>query len=171
MTGNPPPADGCQRYVDFDDYVREHYPALRRLALLLCADWGTADDLVQTALIRCERRWHVVADPHPYVRRAVVNAASTWRLRRRLEAPLSALHDVAAVEPASDERLAVLLALRSLPLGQRQVLVLRYYEGLPEAEIAAALGVSAGTVKSRAARGLDALRASAHLLPQEGSWT
>lgn len=157
--------------MDFDDYVREHYPALRRLALLLCADWGTADDLVQTALIRCERRWHVVADPHPYVRRAVVNAASTWRLRRRLEAPLSALHDVAAAEPGSDERLAVLLALRALPVGQRQVLVLRYYEGLSEAEIAAALGVSAGTVKSRAARGLDALRDSAHLLPQEGSWT
>jgi len=157
--------------VDFDDYVREHYPALRRLALLLCADWGTADDLVQTALIRCERRWHVVVDPHPYVRRAVVNAASTWRLRRRLEAPLSALHDVAAAEPGSDERLAVLLALRSLPLGQRQVLVLRYFEGLSEAEIGVALGVSAGTVKSRAARGLAALRDSAHLLPQEGSWT
>lgn len=171
MTGNLPPADRCLRCVDFDDYVREHYPALRRLAVLLCADWGTADDLVQTALIRCERRWHVVADPHPYVRRAVVNAASTWRLRRRLEAPLSALHDVAAAEPGSDERLAVLLALRALPVGQRQVLVLRYYEGLSEAEIAAALRISAGTVKSRAARGLDALRDSAHLLPQEGSWT
>ena len=136
--------------MDFEDYVREHYPALRRLALLLCADWGTADDLVQTALIRCERRWHLVADPHPYVRRAVVNAASTWRLRRRL---------------------GVLLALRSLPVGQRQVLVLRYFEGLSETEIAAALGIRTGTVKSRAARGLNALRSCVHLLPQEASWT
>jgi len=157
--------------VDFEDYVRERYPALRRLALLLCADWATADDLVQTALMRCERRWHLVADPHPYVRRAVVNAASTWRLRRRLEAPLSTLRDVAADEPGSDDRLGVLLALRSLPVGQRQVLVLRYFEGLSEAEIAAVLGVSPGTVKSRAARGLDALRGCAHLLPQEGAWT
>ena len=157
--------------MDFEDYVREHYPALRRLALLLCADWATADDLVQTALMRCERRWHLVADPHPYVRRAVVNAASTWRLRRRLEAPLSTLRDVAADENGSDDRLGVLLALRSLPVGQRQVLVLRYFEGLSEAEIAAVLGVSPGTVKSRAARGLDALRGCAHLLPQEGAWT
>ena len=157
--------------MDFEDYVREHCPSLRRLALLLCADWTTADDLVQTALIRSERRWHLVADPHPYVRRAVVNAASTWRLRRRLEAPLSTLSDVAAADAGSDDRLGVLLALRSLPVGQRQVLVLRYYEGLSEAEIAAVLGVSPGTVKSRSARGLDALRGCAHLLPQEGAWT
>ena len=142
MTGNRPPYAGCRRGVAFDDYVREHYPALRRLALLLCADWGTADDLMQTALIRCERRWHLVADPHPYVRRAVVNAASTCRL----------------------------LALRSLPVGQRQVL-LRYFEGLSETEIAAALGIRTGTVKSRAARGLDALRSCVPLRPQEASWT
>ena len=171
MTGNRPPPVGCRRGVDFEDYVREHYPALRRLALLLCADWGTADDLVQTALIRCERRWNLVADPHPYVRRAVVNAASTWRLRRRLDAPLSALSDVVADEPGSDDRLGVLLALRSLPVGQRQVLVLRYFEGLSETEIAAALGIRTGTVKSRAARGLNALRSCVHLLPQEASWT
>lgn len=106
--------------VDFEDYVREHHPALRRLAVLLCADWGTADDLVQTALIRCERRWHLVDDPHPYVRRAVVNAASTWRLRRRLEAPLSVVPDVACDDRQPDDRLAVLQALRALPLGQRQ---------------------------------------------------
>ena len=101
----------------------------------------------------------------------MVNAASTWRLRRRLDAPLSALSDVAADEPGSDDRLGVLLALRSLPVGQRQVRVLRYFEGLSETEIAAALGIRTGTVKSRAARGLDALRSCVHLLPQEASWT
>lgn len=143
MTGNRPPPAGCPRSADFDDYVREHYPALRRLA----------------------------ADPHPYVRRAVVNAASTWRLRRRLDAPPSALSDVAADEPGSDDRLGLLLALRSLPVGQRQVLVLRYYEGLSEAEIASVVGISTGTVKSRAARGLDALRRYVHLAPREASWT
>ena len=149
--------------VDFESYVREHYCALRRLGFLLCADWATADDLVQTALIRCERRWRLVEDPHPYVRRAVVNAASTWRLRRRLEAPLSVMTEVPADEVGSEDRLALLAALRGLPLGQRQVLVLRYYEGLAEAEIATTLGIGLGTVKSRASRGLAGLRGSVQL--------
>lgn len=146
----------------FEDFVRTSYPSLRRLAFLLCADWAAADDLVQTALIRCERRWPLVepAARSAYVRRAVVNAASTWRLRRRLEAPLSSLDALPGDDSGSDDRLTVLAALRRLPLGQRQVVVLRYYEGLPEAEIAAVLGISRGTVKSRAARALGALRES-----------
>ncbi len=165
-TGNLPGGRCCPRGMDhdFEAYVRENYPALRRLALLLCGDWATADDLVQTALIRCERRWHLVVEPHPYVRRAVVNAAGTWRVRRRLEAPLSALTDLAAADRGSDDRLLVLSALRSLPLGQRQVLVLRYFEGLCETEIAELLGISVGTVKSRAARALTALRSSSLLV-------
>jgi RNA polymerase sigma-70 factor (sigma-E family) len=148
--------------VDFEDYVRQRYPSLRRLGFLLSADWATADDLVQTALIRCERRWESIAasDADPYVRRAVVNTANSWRVRRRLHAPLSVLDSCSAPSPDRDERLAVVAALRALPLGQRQVLVLRYYEGLPEAEIAEVLGISPGTVKSRAARGLSALRLS-----------
>lgn len=156
--------------MDFEDYVRQRYPSLRRLGFLLSADWAVADDLVQTALIRCEPRWARITDPDPYVRRAVVNTAHSWRLRRRLHAPLSALDGCAAPSPDSDERLAVVAALRALPLGQRQVLVLRYYEGLPESEIAEVLGVSAGTVKSRAARGLSALRLSdlRDLAPQGG---
>lgn len=146
----------------FEDFVRASYPSLRRLAFLLCAYWAAADDLVQTALIRCERRWPLVepAARLAYVRRAVVNAASTWRLRRRLEAPLSVCDALPGDDSGSDDRLTVLAALRRLPLGQRQVVVLRYYEGLPEAEIAAVLGISRGTVKSRAARALGALRES-----------
>jgi RNA polymerase sigma factor (sigma-70 family) len=73
---------------------------------------------------------------------------------------LSVLTEVAADERDMDGRLAVLAALRRLAPGQRQVLVLRYYEGLTEQEIAAVLGVSAGTVKSRASRALAALRES-----------
>lgn len=92
--------------IDFEVYVKENYPALRRLGFLLCAEWATADDLVQTALIRCERRWHLVDDPHRYVRRAVVNAASTWRLRRRLEAPLSVMIEVPGEQVDSADRWA-----------------------------------------------------------------
>ena len=157
MTAHPPAPD-----EPFEHFVRSSHASLRRLAFLLCADWATADDLVQTALIRCERRWALVEPGarSAYVRRAVVNTASTWRLRRRLEAPLSSAAGLPGDSSDADDRLTVLAALRRLPLGQRQVVVLRYYEGLPENEIAAVLGISPGTVKSRASRALEALRRS-----------
>jgi RNA polymerase sigma-70 factor (sigma-E family) len=155
---------------EFDAYVRARYVELRRLAFLLCDDWAAADDAVQTALIRCERRWPLIGpeQQHAYVRRAVVNTTSSWRLRRRRHRPLSDLDHVAAPVQDSDSRLVVLAALRRLSAGQRQVLVLRYYEGLSEGEIAAVLGISAGTVKSRASRALAALRASDLLLLAAG---
>jgi RNA polymerase sigma-70 factor (sigma-E family) len=146
--------------VTFEDYVAARFPALRRLAYLLTGDWSEAEDLVQDALVRCERRWRGIAsdDPHAYVRRAVVNGASNWRRRRRLELPLS---DDAAVPdhaPGVDARVVLLAALRRLPVDQRQVLVLRYFEQLSEAQTAQALGIPPGTVKSRTARALEALR-------------
>ena len=148
--------------IPFDDYVRERYPELRRLAFLLSGDWAAADDAVQTALIRCERRWGSIGSgqQHAYVRRAVVNTTSTWRRRHRRHSPLSDLTEVAVTEADPDSRLAILSAVGRLPGGQRQVLVLRYYEGLTEAEIASFLGISAGTVKSRASRALATLRTS-----------
>lgn len=151
-----------QPAVGFEDYVRVRYGELRRVAFLLTGDWASADDAVQTALIRCEKRWGAIGVPqqHAYVRKAVVNTTSTWRLRRRQHGPLSDLEAVASSEHDADSRLTVLAALRRLPLGQRQVLVLRFYVGMAESEIAEVLGVSAGTVKSRASRALAALRES-----------
>jgi RNA polymerase sigma-70 factor (sigma-E family) len=147
--------------VAFEDYVASRFPALRRLAYLLTGDWTEAEDLVQDALVRCERRWHGIAadDPHAYVRRAVVNSAANWRRRRRYELPLAdeaglTTDDTAAI----DARIVLLAGLRRLPMAQRQVLVLRFFEQLSEAETAHALGIAAGTVKSRTARGLEALR-------------
>jgi RNA polymerase sigma-70 factor (sigma-E family) len=146
--------------VAFEDYVAARFVPLRRLAYLLTGDWTEAEDLVQTALVRCQPKWRgiVADDPHPYVRRAVVNAASNWRRRRRLELPLDEDAALADHADGTDERVVLLAALRRLPIAQRQVLVLRFYEQLTEAEIASALGVPAGTVKSRLSRGLDALR-------------
>ena len=134
------------------------YAGLRRFAYLLSGDWAEAEDLVQDALVRCHRRWSRIHndDPHPYVRRAVVNAAHNWRRARRLEGPLP--ESLAGPESGSDERVTLVAALRRLPLPQREVLVLRYFEQLSEAEIASHLGVAPGTVKSRTARGLQALR-------------
>jgi RNA polymerase sigma-70 factor (sigma-E family) len=148
--------------VSFEDYVRLRYGDLRRLAFLLCGDWAAADDGVQTALIACEKRWLSIHDPqrHAYVRQAVIRTMSTWRLRRRAHAPLAELDATAAVETDVDARLTVLAALQLLPVGQRQVVVLRFYEGLSEREIADALGIGLGTVKSRASRAMAALRES-----------
>jgi RNA polymerase sigma-70 factor (sigma-E family) len=147
--------------VPFEDYVAVRFRALCRLAFLLTGDWAQAEDLVQDALVRCERRWRSIAadDPDAYVRRAVVNAAANWRRRRRTELPLTeealpARDDSAA----TDARLMLIAALRRLPIDQRQVLVLRFFEQLSEAETALALGIAPGTVKSRTSRGLDALR-------------
>jgi RNA polymerase sigma-70 factor (sigma-E family) len=147
--------------VAFEDYVASRFPALRRLAYLLTGDWSEAEDLVQDALVRCERRWRTIAadDPHAYVRKAVVNGAANWRRRRRYDLPLA---DGAGLTTdhtaATDARVVLLAALRLLPIDQRQVLVLRFFEQLSEAETAHALGIPAGTVKSRTSRGLDALR-------------
>lgn len=148
--------------LSFEQYAAQRYPALRRLAFLLCGDWHEAEDLVQDTLLRCQRRWGSIGaeDPHAYVRRALVNSVSSWRLRRRVHLPLDetwAGHDEAG---AADDRLGLLEALRALPVPQRQVFVLRFYEHLSEAQIASLLKIPPGTVKSRAARGLAALRSA-----------
>ena len=147
--------------VAFEEYVASRFPALRRLAFLLTGDWTEAEDLVQDALVRCERRWRTIAadDPHGYVRRAVVNGAANWRRRRRIELPLAESAGLTTDHtPSTDARIVLLAALRRLPIDQRQVLVLRFFEQLSEAETAHALGIAAGTVKSRTSRGLEALR-------------
>jgi RNA polymerase sigma-70 factor (sigma-E family) len=146
--------------VSFEAYVAARFPALRRLAFLLTGDWSEAEDLVQDALLRCERRWRTIVaeDPHAYVRRAVVNGAANWKRRRRIEMPLSESASIADHSAGTDERLTLLAALRRLPVEQRQVLVLRFFEQLSEAETAYALGLPPGTVKSRTSRGLAALR-------------
>jgi RNA polymerase sigma-70 factor (sigma-E family) len=146
--------------VSFEEYVATRFVPLRRLAYLLTGDWAEAEDLVQGALVRCQPKWRSVVadDPHPYVRRAVVNAASTWRRRRRLEIRVDDRAAVPDHSDATDERLVLLAALRRLPVAQRQVLVLRFYERLSEGEIAATLGIAPGTVKSRLSRGLATLR-------------
>jgi RNA polymerase sigma-70 factor (sigma-E family) len=149
--------------VTIEEYVAARYVSLRRLAFLLCGDWAEAEDLVQTALVRCERRWSRICgdDPHAYVRRSVINAAHSWRRQHR--ANLALPETLAAPDAGVDSRVALLHALRDLPTQQREVLVLRYFEQLSEAEIAAQLGVPTGTVKSRAARGIASLRSSALL--------
>lgn len=151
---------------DFDAWVAARGPALLRLAYTLTGNRADAEDVVQEALSRALPRWSrisTVEDPDAYVRRMVVNAhTSWWRRFRRRESPSSVLPSgvVAGPSDAFDEHRRLWLACQALPEVQRTAVVLRYYEQLEYAEIAALTGVREGSVRSRVSRGLAALRAS-----------
>lgn len=149
---------------DFADFVTVRYPALVRYGTLLTGDRGRGEDLTQDALVKTHRAWRRLhdRDPDAYTRQVMTRAA--WRASRRLwhrEVPAAAPPDRAAAGDAYEHRDTaeiVLAALRELPAAQRVVLVLRYWAGLSEREIAAQLGCSTGTVKSRASRAIATLR-------------
>jgi RNA polymerase sigma-70 factor (sigma-E family) len=153
---------------EFDTFVREHADRLTRTAFLLTGDRGHAEDVVQVALLRTARRWRTARRaPAAYARAAVVNLAKDrWRsLGRRPPETALPSYDVVpvrAVQPdaAFDHRDQLVRAARGLPEGQREVLVLRYFEDLSVEETAQALGCSTGTVKSQTSRALANLRAA-----------
>ncbi|MFL6138214.1 MAG: SigE family RNA polymerase sigma factor [Frankiaceae bacterium] len=147
----------------FDEFVASRYARLCRTAFLLCGDWGHAEDAVQVTLVKVHAavRHGRVDHLDAYVRRALVNTCSTWwRSRWRGEVPTGRLPEEAAGGGYEqvELRAALVAALAGLPVQQRTVLVLRYFEELTEAETAEALQCSLGTVKSRTARALARLR-------------
>jgi RNA polymerase sigma-70 factor (sigma-E family) len=147
------------------DFIAHRSAAMLRTAYLLVGDRAHAEDLLQTALIKTYLAWPRIRDPgalDAYVRRTMATTAiSWWRGRRFHERAAEQLPDRVDDDPVGPriERDAMWAHLRALPPRQRAVLVLRYYEGLSEAEIAETLGLSRGTVKSHAARALATLRA------------
>jgi RNA polymerase sigma-70 factor (sigma-E family) len=153
---------------EFESWVVARGPALLRLAYTLTGDSADAQDVVQEALARALPRWSrisTVADVDAYVRRMVVNAhTSWWRRWRRRESPTAEVRTDATVAGpdkgmAPDDRRRIWLACQALPEAQRTAVVLRYYEQLEYAEIAALTGVREGSVRSRVSRGLAVLRA------------
>lgn len=146
----------------FDAFVGSASSRLLGTALLLTGDHGAAEDLLQDVLERLFVAWPRVQDPMAYVRRSLAHGAtSRWRYRsRRLEVPLTPAHEHAEDDrsEAASDRDRVLRALRHLPPRQRAVVVLRFLEDQSEAQTAALLRVSVGTVKSQSSRGLDRLR-------------
>jgi RNA polymerase sigma-70 factor (sigma-E family) len=147
----------------FNAFVAARSRHLLQTAFLLTGDRHRAEDLLQTALTRAYLRWDRIEseDPEGYVRRTLANAhIDWWRRKPWREEPSAELPDVAVRDEASSYavRDAVLQALAGLSRRQRAVVVLRYYEDLSEAEIAAVLGCSAGTVKSAASRAMAKLR-------------
>jgi RNA polymerase sigma-70 factor (sigma-E family) len=156
----------------FVEFVAARSAALFRTAVLIMGDRYAAEDLVQSALERAYKNWDRVAAadaPEAYVRRIMANVANDRKSRRNNPVEHVLLdhdrHDRAADADIDgfrniEARDAVVTALRQLPVGMRTVLVLRYFDDMTEAQISAALGISAGTVKSQAARGLAKLRAA-----------
>jgi RNA polymerase sigma-70 factor (sigma-E family) len=146
---------------------REHHAELVRLAVFMVGDLSTAEDVVQDVYASLHKRWSQIAAPDavlPYVRAAVLNGCRSVLRRRVIARRVGAAHRDEPPEKSaeseailSEDRREVLAALGRLSHRRREVLVLRYYLGLSEAEIAAVLGISPGTVKSTAARGLAAL--------------
>jgi RNA polymerase sigma-70 factor (sigma-E family) len=152
---------------DFQEFVRAEGDGLARLARLLCGDWHQAEDLVQSALMRCLVAWSrvtAVEDRRAYARRVLVNTyLSWWRFRGRRPETLTAaapdVFDPGDAYASVDARAVLLTALGRLPRRQRAVVILRYYADASEREVADLLGCSVGTIKSQAAKGLRALRA------------
>jgi RNA polymerase sigma-70 factor (sigma-E family) len=144
-----------------------HAVGLIRLAVVMLGDRATAEDVVQEAFWGLYRRYHALADPAralQYVRSSVLNRCrNELRARRRDAGQLARVVSAATTASAEqdvlvgEEHRRVLTALRSLPDRQREALVLRFFLDMPLAEIATAMGISQGTVKSTTSRALAAL--------------
>ena len=163
----PPPPDAPvpAEPRNLADLYRDHRMRMVRLAVLLVDEPGTAEDVVQEAFTGLHRHWAGLRDEAAavaYLRTAVVNGSRSVLRRRRTARDYVPPHQVNArsaesLVMLSAEHQAVVNALATLPPRQREVLVLRYYGGLSEAEIAEATGITRGTVKSTASRALDAV--------------
>jgi RNA polymerase sigma-70 factor (sigma-E family) len=147
----------------------EHYRSLVRLATVLLRDLASAEEVVQDSFVAMHGAWLRLRDTDKalcYLRQSVVNRARSV-LRHRVVVDKYAPTPPPSHEPSAEqgalallERSAVILALRALPQRQREALVLKFYGDFSEAQIAWAMGISKGAVKSHLARALAALRAS-----------
>lgn len=159
----------CDADAALEQLYAAHWRRLVRLAVLLLHDQGAAEEVVQDAFVAMHGRWRSLRDPDKalaYLRQTVVNRSrSALRHRGVVERYVARQSGAEALADPADgasltagRRTAVLDALRALPTRQREVLVLRHYLELSEAEIADALGISRGSVKAHASRGSAALR-------------
>ncbi|MBY8871597.1 SigE family RNA polymerase sigma factor [Micromonospora sp. PLK6-60] len=149
---------------EFREFVAARSPALLRTAYLLAGDWATAEDLLQTALTKTYLAWKRLGGIEaiePYARRVLVNTSTSWWRRRwHGERPTDVLPERAGIDEIEQQldRDVLWRHLTALPARQRAVLVLRFYEDMSEAQTAALLEISTGTVKSQTSRALATLR-------------
>jgi len=147
----------------YDEYVATRWTVLYRTAYLLTGSHADAEDLAQAALVKAYLSWSKVsgaASPDAYVRRILTNAFLSGRrpLRVVREHLVDRPPEVAAADPANEDRFVLWPHIAALSPRQRAVVVLRYYEDLSEQQIADLLGCSTGTVKSTASDALHVLR-------------
>lgn len=147
----------------FVEFVQARQGAFLRFAYLLTSDHHTAEDLVQTALAKTYLSWDKIRDRDAvdaYVRRIIVNEhTSLWRRAwKRNERPTEQLPEHVSADHDGGDRDAMWRVVQTLPTRQRAAVVLRYYEDLSEADTAAILGCSVGTVKSQTSRAIASLR-------------
>lgn len=169
MPAQAPATDARPADQEFREYVATRRRALLRTAYLLAGNLADAEDLVQSALAKTYLAWDRIEDRAAldgYVRRAIVNTHISWWRRRRLdEFPVGEIPDqpVQQDTASADMQETLRRAIDRLPQRMRAAIMLRYYDDMSEAEIARALGVSAGTVKSTVARAMAKLRCDAEL--------
>lgn len=155
-TDRPPgPPRAAPGPAGFDEFFATAWPFAYRLAVLVTHDRTAGEDVAQEVMTRLYAGWAAIERPEAYLRTAIVNTAVNWRRRQatsRHKAPLVSRPE--AVDPPDPAAADLADALAGLPERQRAVLVLRYWAGLSEAEIADTLGCRPGTVKSLASRAL-----------------
>jgi RNA polymerase sigma-70 factor (sigma-E family) len=153
----------------FRDFVNLRSRGLLKTAWLLTGDWASAEDLVQTALIKAWARWGQIrsydAALDAYVRKVILRTYLSSRRRHWCrESPTDDLPEVPAPQDHDiTQRLALMAALGELPKVQRAILVLRYYSDLTEGQVAEVMGCSIGAVKSQSSKAMAKLRRSHHL--------
>jgi RNA polymerase sigma-70 factor (sigma-E family) len=155
---------GRQRQRELDDefaeFARGAAPRLLKSAWLVCGDSHQAEDLVQSAMVKVYLRWPQLREGSPlaYARKCLFTAHVDTHRRTGRETAVAETPEVRHHDQAWDDTDEVVRLLATLPLRERQVVVMRHYAGLPEAHVADLLGISVGTVKSSASRGLARLR-------------
>jgi len=152
----------ADRDREFREFFHAEFQGLRRVAYLLIGDWGEAEDLAQETMVRVYRAWDRIRDrqkPAAYARTVLVNRHRSLLRRARVEAKhLVARTHAPTIPEVGEDGVVVWQALKKLPGREREVLILRYYEDMPQAEIATAVGIPVGTVKSLTHRALGRLR-------------
>jgi RNA polymerase sigma-70 factor (sigma-E family) len=156
------------RVASVEAFIDRNSRMLLRSAWLLTGDWASAEDLVQTALLKSWRNWDRIESDRPevYVRKVLMNTfISGTRRRWTHERPMAELPERSAADEfgSSELRHVLRTALAGLPSRQRAAVVLRYFSDLTEAQAAEVLGCSAGTVKSQTSRALAKLRTAPEL--------
>lgn len=153
--------------LDFEGFCHQAYLPLVRMLTLYCGDPDVARDLAQECMIRVGARWRAVQrmdNPRGWAWRVAVNLANSHYRRSRVEQRAISKYQgwarPTATSPDPSLTIVVRGAMQTLPRRQREALVLRYFQDLPVAETAEAMGCSKGTVKKLTARGLVGLRSA-----------